>query len=185
MKLLTALLLALLMLAAAPAKATADDSLTEALAATFGSRPVSDQLHSIAHERAAFQVAFAGGVCNSNGSLTHDGWGGWYGEVLACNYTTPQRAVEQWLESPDHNTTLTDPRWTLVGCAIAEGKDGSHFYVCVVGPGTLPTEPPVQPLPDTSLEAGRILLLIALVGMFTWAVFIVFAAVVARVGRQD
>ena len=118
----------------APISAYSDTDLTALISATYF--PRIESLHDLAHQRAQYQVTYSGGVCAEN-SLTHDGWT--TAEVLACNYTGPARAVEQWLGSPAHHAILSDPAYTDIGCASALGVGGAIFYACVLVAG----EPPV------------------------------------------
>lgn len=109
---------------------SADTDLTALVEAAYRPRTEDLDLHALAHERAAFQVAYSGGVC-TDGSLTHDGLV--TAEVLACNYAGPERAVEQWQGSPVHDAILSDPSLATIGCGSASGLDGATFYACVLG----------------------------------------------------
>ena len=145
-----------------PERTAADPDLTSLIAAAYF--PRTETLHDLAHERAQYQVTFSGGVCAEN-SLTHDGWS--TAEVLACNYSGPARAVEQWQGSPAHNAILSDPALTTIGCASAAGVEGASFHVCVLAAepveaartpnptpvGSIPTSgaTPAPALPDTRM----------------------------------
>ena len=134
----------------APISAYSDTDLTALISATYF--PRTESLHDLAHQRAQYQVTYSGGVCASD-SLTHDGWT--TAEVLACNYTGPARAVEQWLGSPAHHAILSDPTYTDIGCAAAYGTDGSIFFACVLT--TTPvvsSDRPPEPTPVPSIAGG-------------------------------
>jgi hypothetical protein len=122
-----------LVLLAVTAQTAADPGLTALVNSAYFPRTEDGSLHALAHERAQYQVAYSGGVCNTDGSLTHDGLVA--AEVLACNYAGPERAVEQWLGSPTHNALLSDPSYNLIGCAAVPGSDGSTFYACTLSAG--------------------------------------------------
>jgi hypothetical protein len=134
-----------------PSPVLSDVTLTALVNQTWLTRTSDAVMHDIAHQRAAFQVAYSGGVCNSDGSLTHDGLV--TAEVLACNYAGPERAVEQWLGSPVHNSLLSDPSYNLIGCAAAAGSDGSTFYACVLSTASVaqPTPMPQVPAPPAEV----------------------------------
>ncbi len=132
-----------------PARTAADPDLTSLIAAAYF--PRTETLHDLAHQRVQYQVTFSGGVCAEN-SLTHDGWVS--AEVLACNYSGPARAVEQWQGSPPHHAILSDPSLTTIGCASAAGVDGASFHVCVLAAepvvaGRSPTPTPVGSIPTS------------------------------------
>ena len=124
-------LAALVLLLALPSVTTADPELTGLVNSTY--LPRTESLHDLAHQRAQYQIAYSGGVCAEN-SLTHDGWT--TAEVLACNYSGPARAVEQWLGSAPHHAILSDPAYTEIGCATAYGAAGAMFFACVLMWGT-------------------------------------------------
>lgn len=150
--------------------ARADVDLTALVNAQYGERTVTSELHAIAHQRADYQVAFSGGMCDGNGSLTHDGLVTY--EVLACTTLGPARAVERWMGSPTHHAILSDKSLTAIGCASEPGLNGAVFYVCALGglaaPAPIPAPGPAgqpsnvggsestplpapQPLPDTAV----------------------------------
>lgn len=111
----------------APISAYADPDLTALVNAAYF--PRTETLHDLAHQRAQYQVTYSGGVCAEN-SLTHDGW--ITAEVLACNYSGPARAIEQWQGSPPHHAILSDPSFDQIGCATAYGVAGAQFHACVL-----------------------------------------------------
>ena len=141
-----AILLALLVTVGNPTPTFSDADLTSLVASAYFPRTEDASLHALAHERAAYQVAYSGGVC-ATGSLTHADLV--TAEVLACNYTDAARAVEQWLGSTDHHKLLSDPAYDLIGCGTAAGIDGAIFYACTlsVAPVAQPTPAPVVPAP--------------------------------------
>ena len=128
-----------------PSPVLSDTSLTALVDSVYGARVHDASLHELAHERAQYQVTYSGGVCAAD-SLTHDGLV--TAEVLACNYTGPERAVEQWLASPPHHALLSGD-YDLIGCGSANGVDGAVFYACVLTttPVAQPTPAPVVPAP--------------------------------------
>jgi hypothetical protein len=140
-----------LVLLAVTAQTAADPGLTALVNSAYFPRTEDGSLHVLAHERAQYQVAYSGGVCNTDGSLTHDGLV--TAEVLACNYAGPERAVEQWLGSPTHHSLLSDPSYNLIGCAAAAGSDGSTFYACTLSTASVaqPTPAPVVPAPPAEV----------------------------------
>lgn len=118
----------------------ANTGLEAQIALVYGiSRTIDPNLHSIAQQRAQYQVDFSGGMCYSDGSLTHAGKDGWYAEVLACNGTGIVRAVEQWVNSPGHHAILSNAGYNLIGCGIAYGSGGSIFYACTLATGPAPS----------------------------------------------
>ena len=122
-------LMLFLTLARPPFRVYSDTDLTGLVNAAYGARVQDAVLHDLAHERAQFQVAYSGGACALD-SLSHVG--STTAEVLACNYTGPERAVEQWLGSPAHNAILSDQTFTSIGCASAAGTEGAWFFACVL-----------------------------------------------------
>ena len=121
----------------------ADTDLTGYIGAAYFPRTEDPGLHALAHERAAFQVAYSGGIC-ADGSLTHDGLR--TAEVLACNSTGgAERAVQQWQGSAPHHAILSDPSLDTIGCGSATGNDGATFFACVFGQ-TEPPPPSAEPV---------------------------------------
>ena len=138
---------ALLLLLVLTERTDADADLTGLVNATFLQRTEDPTLHDLAHQRAQYQVTYSGGVCGQS-SLTHTGLT--THEVLACNYTGPERAVQQWVESPTHAAILGDPNLNAIGCATASGSDGALYYACVLTWGDSP--PPQEPVPAPPAE---------------------------------
>lgn len=137
----------------------ADPGLTTKVNDAYFPRTESASLHNLAHERVAYQIAYSGGVCSNDGSLTHDGLQS--AEVLACNagYSAgdgSSRAVVQWQNSPGHHALLSDTKYNLIGCAqSAIQSDGSIFYACTLSasaPAPAPTpnasQAPAPPQPS-------------------------------------
>lgn len=141
-----AILIAGVLLASNSQPTFSDGDLTALVNAAYPDRTEDASLHALAHERAQYQVTFSGGVCSET-ALTHDGL--ITAEVLACNFTGPGRAVEQWQGSPVHHSLLSDPAYNLIGCGSAAGSDGSTFYACTLSTATVaqPTPAPVVPGP--------------------------------------
>ena len=138
----------------APVSVYSDTDLTGLVNSAYFPRTESAELHELAHQRAQYQVAYSGGVCDGDGSLTHEGLT--THEVLACNGSGPERAVQQWIASPTHHAILADPSLSLIGCATAPGSDGSLFYACVLVPSNPP--PPIEqiaPTPEPTIQSGE------------------------------
>jgi uncharacterized protein YkwD len=49
------------------------------------------------------------------------------GEVLALNQSTPERAVQQWMESPSHKAVLLEQSFVSVGIGIARRGDVTYY----------------------------------------------------------
>lgn len=136
-----------------PQPALSDSGLTNLVNSAYFPRTEDASLHQLAHERAAYQVAYSGGVCDDSGSLTHDGLVS--AEVLACNYVGEARAVEQWQGSATHDALLNDPSYELIGCGSAQGLDGATFFACTLSVASVaqPTPMPVVPDPPAEVPA--------------------------------
>jgi hypothetical protein len=131
-----------------PFRAYSDETLTTLVNAVYGTRQQDTSLHELAHERAQYQVTYSGGVCDSD-ALTHDGLT--TPEVLACNTTGPERAVEQWQGSPTHHEILSGD-FTHIGCGSAPGLDGAWFYACTLSNATVAQPTPAPVVPDPPAE---------------------------------
>ena len=132
----------------APVSVYSDSDLTGLVNSAYFPRTESAELHELAHQRAQYQVAYSGGVCDGDGSLTHEGLT--THEVLACNGSGPERAVQQWIASPTHHAILADPSLNTIGCGTAAGVNGAIFYACVLTWGDSP--PPQEPVPAPPAE---------------------------------
>ena len=149
---LTGFLVALMLfltLARPPFRVYSDPDLTSLVAAAYF--PRTETLHALAHERAEFQVAYSGGVCDSD-ALTHDGLT--THEVLACNYIGPERAVEQWQGSITHHAILSDPTLNTIGCGSAAGLDGAWFFACVLAAEPVEAARTPNPTPVGSIPTS-------------------------------
>lgn len=50
------------------------------------------------------------------------------GEIVACGQTTPEKALEGWMNSPGHRAILTDSAYRDFGCYMSR-----NYWVCVFG----------------------------------------------------
>lgn len=57
----------------------------------------------------------------------------WAAENLALCDDRPERAVELWLESPEHCANLLNPQASLAGQAAMRGRDSTVYWVQVYG----------------------------------------------------
>jgi hypothetical protein len=154
---LTGFLLALMLfltLARPPFRVHSDTDLTSLIAAAYF--PRTETLHTLAHQRAQYQVTYSGGVCGAD-SLTHDGLT--TAEVLACNYVGPAHAVEQWQGSPAHNALLADPAYNVIGCGSAAGTGGAMFYACVLAAEPVEVARTPNPTPVGAVPTSGAILL--------------------------
>ena len=126
------LLLGGVLLLLSPVLVRADTGLTSAIANAYFLRTVDENLHSIAHQRAAELAA-----CNC---LSHSGMRSGTAEVIAYNVGMPNpvgEVVNQWIGSPGHNALLSDTSYGKIGCAeVVSG--GTHWFACVLAKGPLP-----------------------------------------------
>lgn len=54
------------------------------------------------------------------------------GEVLAFGYTTPQSALNAWVNSETHRDTLLDDKYEYIGISIDENKEGYLYYTVIL-----------------------------------------------------
>lgn len=130
--------LLLLMMVLTVSTTRADVTLEVAVNAVTINHAPDDRLHDIAHQRAVEIVT----------DFSHAAMRPGTAEVLAWNSGYPDPAahiVQQWLTSPVHLAILTNPAYTLMGCATH--TVGVAFYAaCVLSDG--PTVPTVSPTPE-------------------------------------
>ena len=143
-----------------PSPVLSDPDLTAAVNAAFVPRTETPELHDLAHRR-ALEIST---------DFSHAG--ATTAEVIAHNATGSLRAVDQWLNSPDHYRLLSDASYNLIGCAAH--FDGTWWVVCVLARGTAPAleptdagtvappapvghEPTPTPvlIPDTAIHSGE------------------------------
>jgi uncharacterized protein YkwD len=55
------------------------------------------------------------------------------GEVVACNFSSAQEAVQAWWDSPGHYAVLTDPNAHDIGCGWWMGPNGYGWVTCDTG----------------------------------------------------
>ena len=142
----------------APISAYSDTDLTALVNQTFIPRTEDASLHDIAHQRAV----------EISTDFSHAGIRPGTAEVLAYNGLGAERAVQQWVGSPDHYAILMDPRWTRIGCG-SHTTSGVYYTACVLAGepvevartpnptpvGSIPTSgatpPPPVTLPNTRM----------------------------------
>lgn len=98
----------------------------------------------------------------SNGSdpfarMTEQGYASPYGEIVACGQTSPDAAVQAWMNSAGHRAIILCPRCTEVGAGCRTTSDGYRFYWAVnFGSGrvTAPS-PTLAPQPTGTPTATR------------------------------
>jgi uncharacterized protein YkwD len=54
-------------------------------------------------------------------------------ENIAYNYSGPEKAVDQWVNSSGHWANITDSRFTETGIAVVTQKSGKIFFCQVFG----------------------------------------------------
>jgi uncharacterized protein YkwD len=57
------------------------------------------------------------------------------GEVVACNMSSSQAAVDSWWSSPTHHAILIDPKNTEIGCGWWTNSQGVGWVTCTTGQG--------------------------------------------------
>jgi len=55
------------------------------------------------------------------------------GEVVGCNYQTPQEVVDAWWASPAHHDVLVDPNARDLGCGWWLNSSGYGWQTCMTG----------------------------------------------------
>jgi uncharacterized protein YkwD len=55
------------------------------------------------------------------------------GEVVGCNYQTPQAVVDAWWASPGHHDVLVDPNARDIGCGWWLNTSGYGWQTCLTG----------------------------------------------------
>jgi|GEM_PF-4838078 len=82
------------------------------------------------------------GLCQHNGTdgsspwdrMTQAGYAGFgIGEVVGCNFNSPQAVVDAWWASPGHYGVLVDPAATDIGCGWWLKPDGYGWQTCNTG----------------------------------------------------
>lgn len=82
------------------------------------------------------------GLCQHNGTDGSSPWdraaqagytGFAMGEVVGCNYPTPQGVVDAWWNSPAHKAILVDPNARDIGCGWWLKPDGYGWQTCLTG----------------------------------------------------
>lgn len=85
------------------------------------------------------------GLCQHNGTDGSSPWdriaqagytGQALGEVVGCNFNSPQSVVEGWWASPTHYAILVDPAATDIGCGWWLKPDGYGWQTCDTGTST-------------------------------------------------
>lgn len=61
------------------------------------------------------------------------GYRGAVGENLAKGYTSLQGAIEGWLQSPGHRSTLLNAKFTEFGLAAARTSNGKLYWALIAG----------------------------------------------------
>jgi len=80
----------------------------------------------------------------SMGKMDHSGFpqriyqagyppGGTIGENLAFGYTSPQAAVNAWMDDPPHRANVLNPAFRQLGGAATSDADGRLYYCCDYG----------------------------------------------------
>ena len=129
----------------APISAYSDTDLEALVAEAFHARVQDAGLHEIAHQRAV--------EISCEGCFSHDGIRPGTAEVLAYNGLGAERAVQQWLGSPDHSAILSDPQWGLIGCG-SHTTSSVYYAVCVVAVGTI--QPTSIPAPEPTGQPSNV-----------------------------
>lgn len=113
------------------------------LAVTGIARDVDPELTAIAQRR----------VVEIQSDFSHNGMDPRYYEVLAYNEAGPERAVNQWVESPSHAAIIFNSELTRIGCAVAVDNSGLMWYACVLTTGLVQPQAPPAPTPQPQVEA--------------------------------
>ena len=61
------------------------------------------------------------------------GYLGAVGENVAKGYTTLGAAIEAWMQSPGHRSTLLSSRFIEFGLAVAQGPGGKRYWAMIAG----------------------------------------------------
>lgn len=65
--------------------------------------------------------------------VTAAGYLGAVGENVAKGYTNLQGAIEGWMNSSGHRSTLLSPKFTEFGLAVARGPGGKLYWAMIAG----------------------------------------------------
>lgn len=123
----------------------ADVTLEAAVNAVTIEHAPDNRLHDIAHQRAVEIVTDFSHAAIRPGTA----------EVLAWNFGQPDPAahvVQQWLTSPVHLAILTDPAYTLMGCAT-HTVGGALYAACVLATSLTPVSSELVPTPNDTAPA--------------------------------
>ncbi|MFT4126864.1 MAG: CAP domain-containing protein [Gordonia sp. (in: high G+C Gram-positive bacteria)] len=59
----------------------------------------------------------------------------WVGENVACGQPDAATAHRSWWNSPGHRANMMTPEFDQIGVGVAQGSNGTYFYVQLFGRG--------------------------------------------------
>ena len=79
------------------------------------------------------------------------------GENLAVNFTTPQRVLNAWMNSPTHKGNILNEKFSEIGTGVAYGSHKGKYTAFVVQHfGTLQVSPIAKEYPSRTIIQDRI-----------------------------